>query len=167
MSSINKVILVGNLGRDPEIRTMQASGGKVCNLSVATSESWKDKTSGEWKEKTEWHRVVVFNEALIGRAERGFKKGTKVYLEGQVETRKYTDKDGSEKYTTEIVIRPYRGELVSLDKSGAANDGGDYGSMGGGDDYSSMSAAPRSAVAGGGQTGNNNFSADLDDEIPF
>lgn len=162
--SINKVILVGNLGRDPEIRTMQASGGKVCNLLITTSESWKDKTSGEWKEKTEWHRVVVFNEALIGRAERSFKKGTKVYLEGQVETRKYTDKDGSEKYTTEIVIRPFRGELVSLDKIGGAVN--DSGSEFGADDYGSMSAAPRNAV-GGGSMGGNNFSADLDDSIPF
>lgn len=156
--SINKVILVGNLGRDPEIRTMQASGGKVCNLSVATSESWKDKTSGEWKEKTEWHRVVVFNEALIGRAERGFKKGTKVYVEGQVETRKYTDKDGSEKYTTEIVIRPFRGELVSLDKTGGAANDGEYS----GGDSSFGSGNQRAAVGG-----NTNFSADLDDEIPF
>lgn len=120
--SVNKVILVGNIGREPEIRTMQASGGKVCNLSVATSERWKDKTSGEWKEKTEWHRVVVFNEVMITRAEK-LAKGGKVYIDGQVETRKYTDKDGSEKYTTEIVIRPYRGELVSLDKAQQSDSG--------------------------------------------
>jgi len=159
--SINKVIIVGNLGADPDIRTMQASGGKVCNLSVATSESWKDKTSGEWKEKTEWHRVVVFNEALIGRAERGLKKGSKVYIEGQLETRKYTDKTGAEKYTTEVVIRPYRGELTGLDKTGtgAANDYGDY--AGGGDSSfgGSSSGSPAMSKAVGSDMG--------DDEIPF
>jgi single-strand DNA-binding protein len=156
--SINKVIIVGNLGADPDIRTMQASGGKVCNLSIATSESWKDKTSGEWKEKTEWHRVVVFNEALIGRAERGLKKGSKVYIEGQLETRKYTDKNGQEKYTTEVVIRPYRGELTSLDKSdrgGAANDYGDYA---GGEPSFGGSSSPAMSKAVG---------ADMNDEIPF
>lgn len=154
--SVNKVILVGNLGRDPEVRSFQ-NGGKVCNLSVATSESWKDKTSGERKEKTEWHRVVVFNENIIGVAERYLKKGAKVYIEGQVETRKYTDKDGSEKYTTEIVLRPYRGELTMLDGAGErssapANDSAfnqdEFG--GGAKAVSRGSAAP-----------------EMNDEIPF
>jgi single-strand DNA-binding protein len=162
--SINKVILVGNLGRDPEIRTMQASGSKVCNLSVATSESWKDKATGEWKDKTEWHRVVVFNEALIGRAERGFKKGTKVYVEGQVETRKYTDKDGVEKYTTEIVVSRFKGELVSLDASGkgAANDSMGYDESPNGSSFGGGSSAK--AAMGGNSAG---LAADMDDEIPF
>jgi single-strand DNA-binding protein len=121
--SVNKVILVGNLGNDPDIRTMQ-SGDKVCNLSIATSESWKDKTSGEKKERTEWHRVVIFNQGILGIAERFLKKGSKVYIEGQLETRKYTDKDGQEKYTTEVVLRPYRGELTLLD-SRSGNEGAD------------------------------------------
>ena len=119
--SVNKVILVGNLGNDPEVRTMQ-SGDKVCNLSIATSESWKDKTSGEKKERTEWHRVVIFNQGILGIVERFLKKGSKVYIEGQLETRKYTDKDGQDKYTTEVVLRPYRGELTLLD-SRSGNEG--------------------------------------------
>lgn len=116
-SSVNRVILVGNLGRDPEIRVMQNSK-KVCNLSIATGESWKDKSTGERKERTEWHRVVIFNEGLINVAERYLRKGSKVYLEGQIETRKWTDQSGVEKYTTEIVLRPYRGELTMLDSKG-------------------------------------------------
>src|SRR6202008_5158435 len=112
--SVNKVILVGNLGKDPEVRRM-TSGEPVVNLSVATSESWRDKASGEKKEKTEWHRVVIFNENLAKVAEQYLKKGSKVYLEGQLQTRKYTDKDGSEKYSTEIVLQRIRGELVMLD----------------------------------------------------
>ena len=110
--SVNKVILVGNLGRDPEIRTMQ-NGARVANLSIATGESWKDKATGERKERTEWHRVVIFNDGLVTIAERYLKKGSKVYLEGQVETRKWTDQaSGQDKYTTEIVLRPFRGELT-------------------------------------------------------
>src|SRR6201991_3692775 len=112
--SVNKVILVGNLGRDPEVRRM-ASGEPVVNLSLATSESWRDKQSGERKEKTEWHRVVIFNENLAKVAEQYLKKGSKVYIEGQLQTRKYTDKDGSEKYSTEIVLQKFRGELTMLD----------------------------------------------------
>lgn len=112
--SVNKVIIIGNLGRDPEIRTMQ-NGGRIANLSVATSESWKDKNTGERKERSEWHRVVVFNDALVGVAERFLRKGSKVYLEGQLETRKWTDNAGVEKYSTEVVLRPYRGELTMLD----------------------------------------------------
>ena len=148
--SVNKVILIGNLGNDPEIRTFQ-NGGRVANLSVATSENWKDKTTGERKEKTQWHRVVVNNENLVGICETYLKKGSKVYLEGQLETRKYTDKDGAEKYTTEVVLRPYRGEITMLDSKGggAAND---------------YSIEPAAAVAGGGASSSRN---DMDDEIPF
>jgi single-strand DNA-binding protein len=115
--SVNKVILVGNLGRDPEVRSFQ-NGGRVCSLSIATSESWKDKASGERKERTEWHRVSIFNDNLVTIAERYLRKGSKVYLEGQLETRKYQDKDGVEKYSTEVVLRPFRGELTLLDGRG-------------------------------------------------
>jgi len=111
--SVNKVTLIGNLGNDPEIRTMQ-SGDKVCNLSIATSESWKDKATGERKDKTEWHRVVIFNQGLMGVCEKYLSKGSKVYIEGQLETRSW-EQDGQKKYTTEVVLRPYRGELTMLD----------------------------------------------------
>ena len=114
MSSVNKVILVGNLGADPEVRTMQ-SGDKVVNFSLATGEKWKDKSTGEYKERTEWHRVVIFNQGLIKVAENYLKKGSKVYIEGQLETRKWTDNHGIEKYSTEVVLRPYRGEITMLD----------------------------------------------------
>lgn len=121
MASVNKVILVGNLGRDPEVRTFQ-NGGKVCNLTIATSERWKDKQTGELKERTEWHRVAIFNDRLCDVAEKYLRKGSKVYLEGQLETRKYTDQAGAEKFTTEVVLRQFRGELVMLDgRSGAQN----------------------------------------------
>jgi single-strand DNA-binding protein len=113
MASVNKVTLLGNVGKDPEIRAM-TSGDKVANFSMATSESWKDKTSGEKKERTEWHRISVFNQGLVGIIEKYVTKGTKLYIEGQLETRKWTDKDGVEKYSTEVVLRPYRGELVLL-----------------------------------------------------
>lgn len=116
MSSLNKVTLIGNLGRDPEIRTTQ-DGTKVANLSIATSEHWKDKSSGERREKTEWHRAVLFNERLVDVAEKYLKKGSKIYLEGALQTRKWTDKDGGEKYTTEIVLQKYRGEIVMLDRN--------------------------------------------------
>jgi single-strand DNA-binding protein len=155
--SVNKVILIGNLGQNPEIRSFQ-NGGRIANLSVATSESWKDKATGERKEKTQWHRVVVKNENLIGICEKYLKKGSKVFLEGQLETRKYTDKDGSEKYTTEVVLAPYRGEITMLDSKGG---GGDSAA----NDYAEE---PVMAVAGGGggsfgSSGKN----DMDDEIPF
>lgn len=157
--SVNKVIIVGNLGRDPEVRSFQ-NGGRVCSLNVATSESWKDKASGERKERTEWHRVSIFNDALVGIAERYLKKGSKVYLEGQLETRKYTDKDGIEKYSTEVVLRPYRGELTLLDgRSGGASDG-----MGGSDMDSSFGGGQSSGGFGGGSSSSRN---DMDDEIPF
>lgn len=123
MSSVNKVILVGNLGRDPEIKAFQ-NGGKVCNLSVATSEKWKDKATGERKERTEWHRVSVLNDKLVEVCEKYLKKGAKVFLEGQLETRKWTDKDGVEKYSTEVVLRPFRGQIVMLD-SRRGEQGGD------------------------------------------
>jgi len=130
--SVNKVILIGNLGRDPDIRRM-TSGEPVVNLSVATSESWRDKASGERKERTEWHRVVIFNENLAKVAEQYLRKGSKVYLEGQLATRKWTDKDGAEKYSTEIVLNRFRGELVMLDakgEGGGARSGGSGASEG-------------------------------------
>ena len=117
MSSVNKVILIGNLGKDPEIRSFQ-NGGRVASFSVATSESWKDKASGERKERTEWHNVSVLNENIVGVAEKYLKKGAKVYIEGQLETRKWQDKEGHDRYTTEVVLRPYRGELTMLDSKG-------------------------------------------------
>ena len=150
--SVNKVILVGNLGRDPEVRTFQ-NGGRVCHLSVATSESWKDRNTGERREKTEWHRVVIFNENLVGVAERFLHKGSKVYLEGQIETRKFTDNSGAERYTTEVVLRPYRGDLTMLDRRDEAGGGGGYDS---GPSYGGGGPGP----SGGG-------GGDLDDEIPF
>lgn len=157
--SVNKVILVGNLGRDPEIRAMQ-SGDKVCNLSVATSERWKDRNSGEMQEKTEWHRVVVFDQKLAEVAEKYLKKGAKVFLEGQLQTRKWTDQSGVEKYTTEVVLQRFRGELVMLDSRGSS-EGGGYDS--GPSDYGNPQ--PAMAAAGGG--GGGRMSDDLDDEIPF
>lgn len=168
--SVNKVILIGNLGRDPEVKSFQ-SGGKVCNLSIATSETWKDRTSGERKERTEWHRVVVFNENLIGVAERFLKKGSKVYLEGSLETRKY-EKDGRETYTTEIVLRPYRGELTLLDSLSdrdGASQAGDHGDFGGsyGGSYERPSAASVSDQRRAGTRASAPLDADMDDSIPF
>ncbi|WHZ36535.1 single-stranded DNA-binding protein [Sagittula sp. MA-2] len=116
--SVNKVILIGNLGADPEVKEFQ-NGGKVCNLRVATSEGWKDKTTGERKERTEWHSVAIFSEALVGIAERFLKKGSKVYIEGQLETRKWQDQNGQDRYSTEVVLRPYRSELTLLDSKGS------------------------------------------------
>ena len=143
--SVNKVILVGNLGKDPEVRRM-TSGDPVVNLSIATSETWRDKASGEKKEKTEWHRVVIFNKNLADVAEKYLKKGAKVYIEGQLQTRKWTDKDGAEKYSTEVVLQNFRGELTMLD---SRNGGGEGGGRGAGE-------APAS------------FQRDeMDDEIPF
>lgn len=150
--SVNKVILVGNLGRDPEVRRM-TSGEPIVNLSVATSESWRDKTSGERKEKTEWHRVVIFNENLAKVAEQYLRKGSKVYLEGQLATRKWTDKDGQEKYSTEVVLNRFRGELVMLDGRGEG-----AGASGGG----------QGRVSSGGTEAPQSFDrSELDDEIPF
>ena len=162
--SVNKVILVGNLGRDPEIRSMQ-SGEEVCQLSVATSETWRDKASGERKERTEWHRVVIFNENLVKVAKQYLKKGSKVYLEGSLQTRKWTDKDGAEKFTTEVVLQRYRGELTMLDGRG---EGG--GGFSGGDDYGSGGGGGSSGFGGGGSRSGGGGAPrrdDLDDEIPF
>jgi len=154
--SVNKVILIGNLGRDPEVRTMQ-DGNPVVNLSIATSESWRDKNSGERREKTEWHRVVIFNERLADVAQKYLRKGSKVYIEGQLETRKWTDQSGVEKYSTEVMLQRFRGELTMLDGrsegGGASESGGDYGG-----DFGAPGSAPATAAAGG---------ADIDDEIPF
>jgi single-strand DNA-binding protein len=142
--SVNKVILVGNLGKDPEVRRM-TSGEPVVNLSIATSESWRDKASGERKEKTEWHRVVIFNKNLAEVAEKYLRKGAKVYVEGQLQTRKWTDKDGAEKYSTEVVLQNFRGELTMLDGKG----GGEGGSRGAGESPASFQRD------------------EMDDEIPF
>jgi len=150
--SVNKVILVGNLGKDPEVRRLQ-SGDPVVNLSLATSESWRDKASGERKEKTEWHRVVIFNKNLAEVAEKYLRKGAKVYVEGSLQTRKWTDKDGQEKYSTEIVLQNFRGELTMLDTKG----GGDGGER----------AMSSSRSGGGDAPANFDRGGDMDDEIPF
>jgi len=159
--SVNKVILVGNLGRDPEIRSMQ-SGDKVCNLSVATSERWKDRNSGEMQEKTEWHRVVIFDQKLAEVAEKYLRKGAKLFLEGQLQTRKWTDQSGVEKYTTEVVLQRFRGELVMLDSRGEGGGGG-----GGYDSGPSDYGNSQPAMSGGDSGGGGRMSDDLDDEIPF
>lgn len=158
--SVNKVILIGNVGKDPEVRTTQ-TGSRLCNLSIATSESWKDKATGERRENTQWHRVVIFNDALVGIAERFLRKGSKVYLEGQLETRKWTDAEGKDNYSTEVVLRPYRGELTLLDSRGSAGDNAGGNQYGGG---SSASSAP-AYNAQNNDAGS--FAEDLDDEIPF
>ena len=168
--SVNKVILVGNVGNDPEIRTF-GNGGKVANFSIATSENWRDKQSGERKEKTEWHRVAVFNDGLVGVIERYVKKGSKLYIEGKLQTRKWTDNSGQDKYTTEVVLQGYGGNLTMLD---GRNDGGGARMGGGGGGYNQDSGGgngggyqnqgqSRSASAQEGPA--ENF--DLDDEIPF
>jgi single-strand DNA-binding protein len=166
--SVNKVILVGNLGRDPEIRSTQ-DGTKVANLSVATSESWRDKSSGERREKTEWHRVVIFNERLVDVAERFLKKGSKLYIEGQLQTRKWTDQSGAEKYTTEVVLQRFRGELTMLDGKGEGGGGGggdDYGAGGGGGGFGG-GAGGGGGFGGGSGGGGGGRGGDLDDDIPF
>jgi single-strand DNA-binding protein len=155
--SINKVILVGNLGKDPETRATQ-SGSEICNLTIATSEQWKDKQTGERKEKTEWHRVVIFNEGLVRVAKEYLRKGSKVYIEGQLQTRKWTNKEGQEVYTTEVVLQNYNGNLTLLDRPN--RDGNSAGSSSYDQGYSNASSQPapqRARVA----------EAELDDEIPF
>lgn len=170
--SVNKVILVGNLGKDPDVRTTQM-GTKVVNLTLATSDTWNDRQTGERKENTEWHRVVIFNERLADVAEKYLRKGRKVFIEGQLKTRKWTDQQGMERYTTEVVVDRFRGELVLLDSN---RSGGD--DMGYGDDYGSstpMAPASRPAMsspsvqnkAGGGWDSSMPGNNDLDDEIPF
>jgi len=160
--SVNKVILVGNLGADPEVRSFQ-NGGKVCNLRLATSETWKDRNTGERRDRTQWHSVAIFSEPLARIAEQYLRKGSKVYIEGQLETRKWQDQSGQDRYTTEVVLRPYRGELTLLDSRGEGGGGGQSGGYGGGqagggygDPYGGPSSAP--APASGGID---------DDEIPF
>ncbi len=160
--SVNKVILVGNLGNDPEVRSFQ-NGGKVCNLSVATSERWKDRNTGENRERTEWHRVAIFSEPLVRIAEQYLRKGSKVYLEGQLETRKWQDQSGQDRYSTEVVLRPYRGELTLLDGRGD-NQGGGYSGGGGGGGQ--MGYDDRGGPSGGSSAPAPS-SRDLDDEIPF
>lgn len=150
--SVNKVILVGNLGKDPEIRSFQ-NGGRVASFSIATSENWKDKSSGERKEKTEWHRISVLNDKLVEVVEKYVKKGSKLYIEGQLETRKWTDKDGHEKYTTEVVLRPFRGELTMLDSKGS----------GGGSSFASSNDDTPSF----GPSAGSSSVPDLNDDIPF
>ena len=163
--SVNKVILVGNVGRDPEARSMQ-SGGKIVSFSVATSETWNDRASGERKEKTQWHRVAIFNEKLGEIAEKYVKKGTKVYIEGSLESRKYTDQSGVEKEITEVVLSRFRGDLTLLD---SRTGGGDVGSS---DGYERGAAQPARQPARGGPAGGSpawepNRGGDLDDDIPF
>ena len=178
--SVNKVILVGNLGRDPEIRSTN-DGTRIANLNLATSESWRDRTSGERRERTEWHRVVIFNERLVEIAEKYLRKGSKLYVEGALQTRKWTDQQGQEKYSTEVVLQKFRGELTMLDGAGGGRGQGAGGGAGESFDEGSFSGSPNSGDrgdspryggtgspaggAGGGGRGRSN--ADLDDEIPF
>ncbi|WP_294321782.1 single-stranded DNA-binding protein [uncultured Sphingomonas sp.] len=184
--SVNKVILVGNLGRDPESRSFQ-NGGKVVNLRIATSESWKDRNSGERKEKTEWHSVAIFNEGLANVAERFLRKGSKVYIEGQLQTRKWQDQQGQDKYSTEIVLQGFNSVLTMLDGPGGGQGGGGGsrggGDFGGGDDFGGGSGGgygggSRGGSGGGFNSGGNKggnfgggsgggFGDDLDDDVPF
>ncbi|MFZ4745482.1 MAG: single-stranded DNA-binding protein [Sphingomonas sp.] len=164
--SVNKVILVGNLGKDPESRSFQ-NGGKVVSFSVATSESWKDKNSGERKDRTEWHNVSIFSEGLARVAEQYLKKGSKVYLEGQLETRKWQDKDGNDRYTTDVVLRNFNSSMVLLD----SREGAGGGARSGGGDWD-RDEAPRGnfgggAARGGGASRPGAFDSDLDDDVPF
>jgi single-strand DNA-binding protein len=163
--SVNKVILVGNLGRDPELRSTQ-DGMRIANLAVATSESWRDRTSGERRERTEWHRVVIFNERLAEIAEKYLKKGAKVYLEGALQTRKWTDQGGQERYTTEIVLQRFRGELTMLDSARGAGGGGPAMDADFDDGYSDAAPA-RSGPASSGRSAARKPVDDLDDDIPF
>ena len=181
--SVNKVILVGNLGRDPESRSFQ-NGGKVVNLRIATSESWKDKGSGERKEKTEWHSVAIFNEGLANVAERYLRKGSKVYIEGALQTRKWQDQSGADKYSTEIVLQGFNSVLVMLDGPGGGQGGGmgggGGGQRGGGDDWAGGGGGndfggggygggggSRGGSGGGAPASRGGFSDDLDDDVPF
>ena len=159
MAGVNKVILVGNLGDDPEVRSLN-NGGEVVNMRVATSENWKDR-DGNRQERTEWHRVVIFNENLGRVAKQYLRKGSKVYLEGQIQTRKWTDQSGQDKYTTEVVLQRFRGELVLLDRREAGAGGGDYGdSFGGSSDFSAPQRQPQGKPVPA-------FESDLDDDVPF
>jgi single-strand DNA-binding protein len=163
--SVNKVILIGNLGRDPEVRSFP-NGGKVCNLRIATSENWKDRNTGERRERTEWHSVAIFSEPLVRVAEQYLRKGSKIYIEGQLETRKWQDQSGADRYSTEVVLRPYTSTLTMLDGRGDnAGGGGGYGGGSGGSGYDQgydNSPAPADPYGGGSRPSN-----DMDDEIPF
>jgi single-strand DNA-binding protein len=169
--SVNKVILIGNLGADPEIRRTQ-DGRPVANLRLATSESWKDKTTGERKEKTEWHRVVIFNENLCRIAEQYLKKGSKVFIEGALQTRKWQDQSGQDRYSTEVVLQGFRGELTLLDRAGAAGagsggGGGDFGADDTGGDFGSPGPSRKVAAAAGAGARGGGGRGEMDDEIPF
>ena len=159
--SVNKVILIGNLGADPEIRTLN-SGDRVANLRIATSETWRDRTSGERKERTEWHRVVIFNDNLVKVAENYLRKGSKVYIEGALQTRKFQDQSGAERQTTEVVLQKFRGELTMLDGRGEGGGQSPGQGQGEGGDFGGYASGPRQQ-SGPKET----FTADLDDEIPF
>ena len=180
--SVNKVILIGNLGRDPEVRTF-GNGGKVCNLRIATSENWKDKNTGERREKTEWHSVAIFNDGLVRIAEQYLKKGSKVYIEGALQTRKYQAQDGTDRYSTEVVLQGFGGTLTMLDGRGEGGgqggggydggqgggggyDGGDQGGYGGGNQGGGSHGGGNSGGNSGGSSGGGGRS-DMDDEIPF
>ena len=162
--SVNKVILIGNLGRDPEVRNFP-NGGKVCNLRIATSENWKDRNTGERKERTEWHSVAIFSEPLVRVAEQYLRKGSKVYIEGQLETRKWQDQSGADRYSTEVVLRPYTSTLTMLDgrgEGGGNSGGGGYGGPSDGGYENGPSDGGFGGPSGGGGS-----SRDFDDEIPF
>ena len=180
--SVNKVILIGNLGRDPEVRTF-GNGGKVCNLRIATSENWKDKNTGERREKTEWHSVAIFNDGLVRIAEQYLKKGSKVYIEGALQTRKYQAQDGTDRYSTEVVLQGFGGTLTMLDGRGEGGgqggggydggqgggggyDGGDQGGYGGGNQGGGSYGGGNSGGNSGGSSGGG-CRSDMDDEIPF
>ena len=162
--SVNKVILVGNLGRDPEVRSMQ-DGRSMVNMSVATSDTWRDRQTGERKERTEWHRVVIFNEKLAEVAQKFVRKGSKVYVEGQLATRKWTDQSGQERYTTEVVIPRFGGALTMLDGRGGGGDAG--GGGGGGGSMDDDAGGSMSGGGGGGRPATRGGKGDLDDDIPF
>ncbi|ODN70160.1 single-stranded DNA-binding protein [Methylobrevis pamukkalensis] len=179
--SVNKVILIGNLGADPEIRRTQ-DGRPIANLRIATSESWRDRSSGERREKTEWHRVVIFNEGLCKVAEQFLRKGSKVYLEGQLQTREWEDQGGQKRFSTEVVLQGFNSTLTMLDGRGEREGGGDFGGGGGGSDYgrsgpmdrgasgggsSSASRGGSSGTASSGGGSRGGFASDMDDEIPF
>jgi single-strand DNA-binding protein len=176
--SVNKVIIIGNLGRDPEIRNFP-NGGKVCNLRIATSENWRDKATGERKERTEWHSVAIFNEGLVRVAEQYLKKGSTVYIEGQLETRKWQDQSGADRYTTEVVLRAFRGELTMLGGRGDSGGGGGGDNYGGGSSSGDASSGGgygggySGGASGGGSSGGGSAggfgggNSDMDDEIPF
>ncbi|MXU65887.1 single-stranded DNA-binding protein [Oceanomicrobium pacificus] len=165
--SVNKVILIGNLGADPEVRTFQ-NGGRVCNLRIATSETWRDRNTGERQERTQWHSVAIFSEPLAKVAEQYLRKGSKVYIEGQLETRKWQDQSGQDRYSTEVVLRPYRSELTMLDGRGEGGGGG--GSYGGGSDFGGGQGGGYGGGSQGGSQGGNQGGGGgggFDDEIPF